>query len=268
MTDSADRRDALETRLARRRLAGARLAAAFEPPGAAEARVARTLAAFDAAFPPVTTAPGPARRPRRRWLAAAGSAALAAGVAAAAVLFTPRAATAEGVVRRVAAAEAAAGPRTFALTLTLAGGAERTGTLAVAGPGAFAVELDPVRPRGGGLAFGSDGVSSWVRGPAGFVRRFDRPAAWHADPAAADYRVLPAAPADVLAQLGDGYALAFGEPIPAGVRPVIATNRGGPGPARVTLTPDSTGTRTDRLVVEWPAGSPARVRRTEVTAAR
>ena len=273
MTTPRPDRDDVTARLARRRLGDAWLAAALEPPAAAEDRVTGALAAFDRNFPPPAPAPAPGRGPtRRRWLAAAGSAALAAGVAGTAVLFTPRRATAAEVVRRLADAEAGAvakaGPRAFDLAVTFAGGRRRTGTLTVFGPRAFTVDLDPLRPRGGGLAFGSNGETSWVRGPAGFTRTFDRPAAWYEDPAAADLRLLPTSPADVLAKLRDGYRLRFGGPAPGGARPVVAERTAGRGPARVVLTPDDTGTRTERLVVEWPDDAPTRVRRAVMGAAR
>ena len=68
--------------------------------------------------------------------------------------------------------------------------------------------------------------------------------------------------------LGDGYRLRFGEPAPGGARKVVAERTAGPGPVLVVLTPDATGARTERLVVEWPDDAPTRVRRAVMGAVR
>ena len=243
-------------RLARRRLTDALLTAHFEPDGRREERIAATLAAFDTAFPPAEPS-ADGRTTRRRWVALATAAGLAAAVGGMA-LFTPP--TAAAAVRRLTDAARAAGPRRYDLTLTFADGSTRAGTVTVAGPSRFRADLAPVRPRGRGLAWGSDGRTSWVRGPRGAVRTFDRPAVWREDPAAAEYRVLPDTPAALLARLSADYDLSFGEP-DGGVRPVVAVRRGGFGPDRVTVVPDATGERTARLVLEFAADGANRVRR-------
>ena len=247
-------------RLARRRLTDALLTNHFEPDGRKQARIAATLAAFDEAFPPSTPAGGP-RHTRRRWVALTTAAALAAAVGGVALFTSP---TAAAAVRRLADAARAAGPRRYDLTLTFADGSTRTGTVTVAGPDRFRADLTPIRPRGRGLAWGSDGATSWVRGPRGAVRTFDRPAVWREDPAAAEYRVLPDTPAALLARLEPDYDLSFGEPS-GGVRPVVAVRRGGFGPERVIVVPDATGERTARLTLEFAADGAGRVRRAELS---
>ena len=247
-------------RLARRRLADALLTSLFEPAEPREERVAATLAAFDAAFPPADPS-RPPRTTRRRWVALATAAALAAAVGGVALFAPP---TAAAAVRRLADAANAAGPRRYDLTLTFADGSTRAGTVTVAGPDRFRADLAPVRPRGLGLAWGSDGATSWVRGPRGAVRTFDRPAVWREDPAAAAYRVLPDTPAALLSRLSADYDLTFGERS-GGIRPVVAVRRGGFGPERVTVVPDGSGERTARLTLEFAADGAGRVRRAELS---
>ena len=254
-------------RIARRRLVDALLIAAHEPADRGEERIAATLAAFDRAFPPPETAAaggrGPRRRGRRRaWPAALATAALLAAVAAGVTLPAPPDAAA--AVERLADAAAADGPRRYTMRLTFADGTTVAGTLAVAGRERFRVDLDPARPRGGGLRFGSDGAGSWISGPRGRVRTFDRPAVWRRDPAAADYRVLPGPPAELLDALGRGYALTHGDPGPDGVRTIRAERNSGAGPDRVLLRPDAAGRRTLRMRLEWNPDRPTRVRSVEL----
>ena len=252
----------------RDRLTDAWLRGWGEPEDAAEVRVRRTLAAFDAPHVRPATAPRPRRRGRRAVGWAALAACLAAGVTLAAWPTPAGAASAPEVVAKVAAASAQAGPRRFDLVLD-AGRGERTGTAVVAGRGRFRVDLDPVRPLGRGLSFGTDGEASWVRGPLGTVRTFDRPAVWSREPGAEEFRVLPGPPAELLARLAEGYDLAVllpgpGEPA-EGVRPVVAERRTGVGPDRVTLWPDPTGTRLAQLELGWDEEVPGRPRRLLLT---
>ncbi|MEM9702881.1 MAG: hypothetical protein AAF907_10620 [Planctomycetota bacterium] len=261
--------DETADRLARRRLGEALLVGLHEPPERSEARIDATLAAFDAAQlvneeerrGSVTPATSPRKRPVWRWIAAATTTAALLLIGVGTLLSAPP--DARAAVAQLAKTAAEDGPRRFDLTLTTAGGDERRGVLIAEGR-RFRVDMEPRFRRGAGLAFGSDGEGSWIRGPAGTTRFFDRPGVWRTDPTTADARVLTGPPGELLAELAERYDLSFADRLENGVRPVRGDRRLGDGPDRALVTPDADGVRTERLRLEFDDDRDVRVRSVEL----